>query len=121
MATLRARSRDEHTSPVAALRRDPDFASRRGWREALKLGVALGMPFGVVPAALFLELTPQLGFLGPAAVSFATSLLVFTGLARAPHRTVVWIAAGSGSLLLILFALGTTVWTLTQSLSDVLG
>lgn len=120
MARLRAR-RDEHTSPVAALRRDPDFGSRRCWRQALKVGVALGMPFGVVPAALLLELAPQLGFLRPAAVSFATSVLVFTGLARAPHRAVVWIAAGSGSALLILFAVGTTAWTLTQSLGDVLG
>ena len=100
---------------------DPDFSHARCWREAAKLGACLGLPFGVVPAALLLELAPHLGFLQPAMWSFGGMLVLFTGLAKARHRAVVWVAAAAGSGLLVVFALGATAWTLSQPLVAALG
>jgi hypothetical protein len=108
---------DDLTTAAASFRRDPDFTTRRTWREALRLGALIGLPYGVVPAAVVLEVAPHLGLLRPGVLSFVLSFCVFTGLARAPHRAVIWIVAGALSGLLVAFAVGATVWTLTQSLT----
>ncbi len=100
---------------------DPALPDPRPWREAVRLGACLGLPFGVVPAALLLELAPHLGFLQPAVWSFGGMFALFTGLARARPRAVVWVAAATGSGLLVLFALGATAWTLSQPIVDALG
>ena len=97
-------------------RDDPDLTDQRSWREALELAAALGLPFGVIPAAMFLEFAPQLGFIRPAVWSFGGTLVLFTLLARARHRGVVWVLAGAISGLLILGAVLATVWTLTQAI-----
>lgn len=96
-------------------------ADRRSWQEALRLGAILGLPIGFVPAALFLELAPHLGFLRPAALSFGATFALFAVLARALGRSVAWLVAGAVSALLIVGAVTATAWTLTQSVTDALG
>jgi hypothetical protein len=97
-------------------RDDPDLTDQRGWLEALQLAAALGLPFGVIPAALLLEFAPQLGFFRPGLWSFGGTFVVFAALARARHRGVVWAVAAGVSGLLILGAVLATAWTLTQSI-----
>ena len=115
-----AGSRGRAQGLVAEVRSDPATSTRRTWAEALRLGAALGLPIGVVPAALLLELAPQLGLLWPALASFGGSIVVFSALARLRHRAVPWVVAGTVSLLLIVTAVLATAWTLTQSITHAL-
>lgn len=105
--------RDEASS---TFRRDADLTDQRRWGEAVRLAAALGLPFGVIPAALLLEFAPHLGFLWPALWSFGGTFLVFVLLGRARHRAIAWVAAAAISGLLIVSAVAATLWTLTQSI-----